>query len=333
MIEAKDSMDDRPDTAASSTPPPTIAAVEIHGRVIRYGELVRAENDGPGILRKLGTCDFEFSATEAVFGDVAPRDFDTVVEAVAEIFKGSNAHVLRVAAHPPVLTGFFTPLPEGMAASDRHEQLRQEAALLADVSASQPVRIRAVPIRTEDVAVAERPEPHRWHHVLHVPEPVHARIMLMARALNMGTYDLLDTTRVAARVVTVLDEMAPIPPMAGQSDSPYTLALGAYDDHVELSIVYDGAWFHGHHGLVGAPDDAAYFAAALLDRIGLGTSDIGRFLLYGENAEPADFRLLTDLLGQQPTLVDPLALFGRAPAGASPALLASYVPCVGALLT
>ena len=330
-------MDDRPDAPASPAAPvpqSTLAALEIHGHSLRYGEVVRPDG-GLGSIRRLGTCDFEFDAEEAVFGDVAPQNFETVVEAVAEIFSGSNASALRVAVHPPALTGFFTPLPEGMAAAGRHEQLRQEAALLADVNAAQPVRIRAAPIRTEDIEIAEEPVPHRWHHVFHVPEPVHARMTLMARALDMDAYDLLDTTCTAATAIAALDGLAPVPPMADQPKAPYTLALGAYAGHVELGIVYQGAWYHGHHGPMGAPDDAAYFAVALLDRVGLGTAEIGRFLLYGENTDPGDFQLLTDLLGQEPARFDPLAIFGRSrggTSGASPELLASYVPCVGALL-
>lgn len=327
-------MDDRPDAPASPAAPEpqsTLAALEFDGCALRYGEVVCAEG-GPGSLRRLGTCDFEFDAEEAVFGDVEPRNFDTVIEAISEIFRGSKAPALRVAVHPPSMTGFFAPLPEGMAAADRHEQLRQEAALLADVNAAQPVRIRAVPIRTEDVEIAEAPEPHRWHHVFHVPEPVHARMTLMARALDMSAYDLLDTTRAAAKVIAALDGAAPVPPMAEQPNAPYTLALGAYAGHVELGIVHQGTWYHGHHGPMGAPDDAAYFAVALLDRIGLGTAEVGRFLLYGENADPGDFHLLADLLGQEPALFDPLTIFGRSHSGASPELLASYVPCVGALL-
>ena len=324
-------MDDRPDTEAAPASEPTLVALEIHGRSLRYGEVVRAD-EGPGSLRRLGTCDFEFDVEEAVFGDVEPKNFDTVIEAISEIFRGSKAPALRVAVHPPSMTGFFAPLPEGMAAADRHEQLRQEAALLADVNAAQPVRIRAVPIRTEDVEIAEETEPHRWHHVFHVPEPVHARMTLMARALDMGAYDLLDTTRTAATAIAALAGVAPVPSQFDGIGVEAALALGAYAGHVELGIVHQGTWYHGHHGPMGAPDDAAYFAVALLDRIGLGTAEVGRFLLYGENADPGDFHLLADLLGQEPALFDPLTIFGRSHSGASPELLASYVPCVGALL-
>lgn len=325
-------MDDRPDAPAAEASESTLAAVEIHRRSLRYGEVVRDGESGVGNLRRLGTCEFEFDVVDAVFGEGVPRHFDTVTEAVTGIFGESNAPALSVAAHPPALTGFYTPLPESMAAADKHEQLRQEAALLANISAAQPVRIRAVPVRSEAIEIADVSEAHQWHHVLHIPEPVHARLTLLARALNMGTYDLLETTRSAASVVIALDSTAAAPPLSRDSDAPYTLVMGTYSDHVELSIVCDGAWFHGHHGLVGDPNDAAYFAAALLDKIGLGTGDVGRFLLYGENATPRDFRLLADLLDQQPVLVNPLEVFGRTPDGATPEVLASYAPCIGALI-
>lgn len=326
-------MDDRPDATAAEASKPTLAAVEIHGRSLRYGEVVRDGESGVGNLRRLGTCEFEFDVVDAVFGEGVPGNFDTVTEAVTGIFGESDAPALSVAAHPPALIGFYSPLPENMAAADQHEQLRQEAALLADISVAQPVRIRAVSVRSETIEIADELEAHRWHHVFHIPEPVHARLTLMARALNMGTYDLLETTRSAANVVIAMDSTSSVPPLSSDSDAPYTLVMGAYSDHVELSIVYDGTWFHGHHGPVGDPNDAAYFAAALFDKIGLGLADVGRFLLYGEEATPKDFRLLADLLEQQPVLVNPLEVFGRTPAGATPELLAAYAPCIGALVT
>ena len=321
-------MDVRPDAPAAEASKPTLAAVELHGHLLRYGEVVR-EDDSRDNLRRLGTCEFDFDVVEAVFGDGVPANFDTVTEAVTGIFGQSNAPALNVAVHPPAITGFFSPLPESMPAADKHEQLRQEAALLADIGAAQSVRIRAVPVRSELITIEEEPEPHQWHHVLHIPEPVHARLTLMARALNMGTYELLDTTRAASNAVHALDGVA----LAGHgSDVPYTLVVGAYPDHVELSILHYGEWFHGHHGPVGDPNDAAYFAAALLDKIGLGTTDVGRFLLYGEEATPRKFRLLADLLDHQPELFNPLEIFGRTSPGATPEVLATYTPCIGALI-
>ncbi len=309
--------------APAPTPQPALAAVALYGTALRYAEVEPAA--GPhesGRLRRLGTCDFDFAVDEAVLGLTGPTYLDTVIEAVREIFRGTSARSLLVAVHPPALTGFFAPLPEALAAPERYEQLRQEAALLADVSTSQPVRIRAVPVRTEVLADG----PHRWHHVLHVPEPVHARLMLIAKALGVNTYDLVDTTHAAAAVVRALDAHRAAPP------PPFTLALGAYPGHTELALVHDGQWYHGHHAPGRAPEDAAYFAAALLDRLGLQAGQVRRVVLYGEEADPARYGLLADLFGAAPTLLDPLAVYGRTPPEAGPALLAAYVPCVGALL-
>lgn len=322
-------MDDRPDATAAEVSKPTVAAVELHGRLLRYGEVVQGDNESRGTLRRLGTCEFDFDVVDAVFGNGVPTNFDTVTEAVVGIFGQSNAPALNVAVHPPALTGFFSPLPESMSAADKHEQLSQEAALLADIGAAQSVRIRAVPVRSEVIDIEDGPEAHQWHYAFHVPEPVHARLTLVARALNVGTYELLDTTQAVAKAVHSLDGVAP---MGSDSDVPYTLVLGAYADHVELSVLHDGEWFHGHHGPVGDPNDAAYFAAALLDKIGLGTADVGRFLLYGEEAKPRNFRLLADLLDEQPQMFNPLEIFGRTSSGATSELLATYAPCIGALI-
>lgn len=309
--------------APAPAPPSALAAVALHGPALRYAEVEPGPRPhDPGRLRRLGTCDFDFAVDEAVLGLTGPTYLDTVIEAVREIFRGTSARSLLVAVHPPALTGFFAPLPEALGAPERYEQLRQEAALLADVSTAQPVRIRAVPVRTEALAG----EPHRWHHVLHVPEPVHARLSLIAKALGVNTYDLVDATHAAASVVRALDANQAAPP------PPFTLALGAYAGHTELALVHEGAWHHGHHVPGRAPEDAAYFAAALLDRLGLQPAQVRRVLLYGEEADPARYGLLADLFQTTPTLLDPLAVYGRTPPEASPTLLAAYVPCVGALL-
>ncbi|NNF59528.1 MAG: hypothetical protein HKN04_14930 [Rhodothermaceae bacterium] len=308
-------------------PDATLTAIALRGPALHYAEVIQ-DPDGTQALRRLGVCDFDFNVDEAVLGLTGPTHLDVVIEAVKDVFRVSTAKTLLVAVHPTGLPSFFSPLPEGLAPPQRYEQLRQEAALLADVSATQPVRIRAVPVRTETLVIEQVPAAHRWHHVLHVPEPVHARLALIGKALGVGTYDLVDSTQAAAAVVRALDARSPIPMDA----QPFTLALGAYPSHVEMAVVHGGAWYHGHHGPIGAPEDAAYFAAAMLERVGLSTEKIGRFVLYGEMPNPEHYLLLADLLGCMPQLLDPLAVYNRTPAGADPAALAAYVPCLGAVL-
>jgi hypothetical protein len=319
-----------PDPADPADPAVTLAAVALSGRALRYAEVERTGRRQA--LRRLGTCDFDFAVDEAVLGLTGPSHLDTVAEALREIFRGTPARSLLVAVHPPALPGFFAPLPATLAAPQRYEQLRQEAALLADVSTTQPVRIRAVPVRTEVLVVGKEAEPYRWHHVLHVPEAVHARLTLLAKALGARTYDLVDSTHAAAAVVLAADAQRPAPPDDEDDGLSATLALGAYPGHVEIAVVQGGQWMHGHHGASGAPEDAAYFAAALLEYLGMSPAEVDRFFLYGEGADPARYGLLGELLDAEPALLDPLAVFGRPPSGAPPATLAAYVPCLGAVL-
>lgn len=305
----------------------TLAAVAPSGHAFRYAEVERVGRRHT--LRRLGTCDLDFAVDEAVLGLAGPSHLETVMEAFGEVLHSAPIRSLLVAVPPPALPGFFSPLPEALGASARYEQLRQEAALLADARTTQPVRIRAVPVRTETLVVDGEAASYRWHHVFHVPEPVHARLTLLAKTLGAGTYDLVDSTQAAAAVVASLDETHPAEEAAGGG---VTLALGAYPSHVELAVIRGGQWLHGHHGASGVPEDAAYFAAALLDQLGIATTDVRRLCFYGEGVDPERYGLLTELLGTPAVLLDPLAVFGRTPPDVSPATLAAYVPCLGAVL-
>jgi hypothetical protein len=139
----------------------------------------------------------------------------------------------------------------------------------------------------------------------------------------------VDSTQAAAAVVLALDALN-APSLTPPRD--ITLALGAYPGHVELTVVRGGQWLHGHYGASGAPEDAAYFAAAFLEQLRVAPAEVSRFFLYGEGVDPDRYGLLADLLDAPPALLDPLAVYGRTPPGAAPALLAAYVPCVGAAL-
>ena len=277
-------------------------------------------------LRRLGTIEFDGDAERTLLGDGGPPLGPALERAVREVFAvGTDRapEALIVAAHPSHTISFSTPLPESMDPVERHEQLRQEAALLADVPAGRPVRIRAVPVRTEPLArTAEAtPEAHVWHHVLYLSEAVHARLSLLARALGVGSYDLVDTTRAAAALVQKLDESADL--------SRVTLAVGAYGGHTEYALCRGGEWAYGHHGPGSAPEDTAYYALALLERLGLDADTPRRLFVYGDDTSEARTGLLTQMLGLQPELLDPLVLFDRRPPEADRAQLAGFAPLLG----
>ena len=307
------------------------AGAELSGRTMRYAELALDRAAGPaapaGRLVRLGTCDFDFDAAEALFGLHGPSYLDTVTSAVRDIFRGSAATGLQVAVHPWHATAFFTPLPSALAPADRFEQLRQEAALLADVghggAGGQGLRIKATTVRLEhhdDGAVL-------WHHVLRLPEPVHARFAHVARTFGdedeaRTRYEFVDaTSAVAALAAKVLPD-----------DGALTLLLGLYGTHAEFVLMRGQTWLYGLHAEVVAVGSAAYFAVALLERLGLDAAAVARLYTYGGPVPPGETAPLEALLGRRAEPLDPLGAFGVPGAGAPPDVLSAYAPVLGALL-
>lgn len=301
-----------------------LAVVGFAGRAMRYAEVETAPGAAPR-LRRLGTADFEADAAAAVFADGASGGgaadaLDAVCTALAEVFAGIGPHTLVVAAHPTETTGFFTPLPAGLDAHTRDEQLRQEAALLSDVPPAQPVRVRAVAVRAEAADAGGR----TWYHVVHVAEPVHARLALLAQATGAHAYDLADTARAASAFLR--------PDGGTPADGGLALAVGLYPAHTEVALVSGGHLVFGYHGAGSTPEDTAYYALAAAERIGATPAHVARVALYGDAVGTDRARLLGEMTGHEATPLDPFAPFGRRPDGLDPAAAAAFAPILGAAL-
>ena len=297
--------------SADAPAPRTVVAAGLSGRTLRYAEAV-AGDGGPG-LRRLGAADFPGDAEAAVFDTGDPDTLAAVADALADGLGGTAADVLVVVAHPTVTTSFFTPLPAALASDDRDGQIRQEAALLADLAPTQAVRVRAHRLRTvPDPDGADR----TWYHVVHVAEPVHARLSLLADALGLDGYDLADSTRAVAAV---------------SGAEGVSLTVGAYPGHTEVAVARDGAFLFGTHGPSTAPADTAYFALAALQQARAAADEVARVLVYGGDATPERLAMLAEFVGRDTEPLDPFRAFRRRPQ-ADPAELAAFGPVLGATL-
>ena len=314
------------------TPDPSLAVVALSGREMRYAEVAPAPDGGSPRLLRLGTCDFDADAEAAVFGADAPATLATLADALRDVFSGSQARSLVVAVAAPDSTAFFTPLPAGLAATERDEQIRQETALLADVAPGAPVRVRAVPVRAE-AAFDGTPDGARlWYHVLHVPEVAHRRLGTLAAALGAASYDLADASRAATAVVRAL-----LPDAAGAVPS-VALIVGAYARHTEVAVVRGGEFVFGHFGPGATPEDTAYYALAALEAAGHDAASIGQIYATGDALAnrpagvPARLSVLADLTGTAAVPLNAIGLFGRPVDGATAWELAAFAPVLGAAL-
>lgn len=304
------------------------AGIELIGRSLRYAEVDHGAS--PRLLR-MGACDFGFEVDTAVLDVAGPTYLDTVATALEEIFANSQATRLQVAVHPWHATSFFAPLPVGMAAAEKFEQLRQEAAMLADARVARPVRVTASPVRMESLPDGRR---FHWHHVLRLSESVHARAAHLAKRVGKSSeHKFVDAAGAAAEIISRLrrpsDEAAEV---KSPDKVPYTLAFGLYGQRMEVSVCRGAAWHFGHWVEVAEAADAAYFTAALLDRIGVPAERVGRLLLYGEASEREMLSDVEALLDKEAQPLDTLSLFPQAQSKTDASALASFAPCIGAAL-
>jgi len=316
------------------------AGVELSGKALRYAEVdlgprgFAAERlgaeAGPRLLR-MGACDFDFDAAAAILDPSGPAHLDTIATAVKEIFASSRAERLCVAVHPWHATSFFAPLAAGMSAADRFEQLRQEAAMLADARQPRPVRVTATPVRTETTPAGIA---YHWHHVLRLPEAVHARMDHVAHRIGEGVpHSFVDSAGAAAAVASALRPGEERQDQMNDPDAvPFSLAVGVFDSCVEFALTRGETWFHSAWAEAAEMSDSAYFGAALLDRLNVPRDQVRRLYLYGEAADSALVAGLEDLLAIEAQPLNPLAMFKRVYNAAEPLSLASFAPCVGAAL-
>ncbi|WP_420456613.1 hypothetical protein [Rubrivirga sp.] len=287
----------------------TTAVAGLSGRTLRFAEVVPSA-DGPA-LRRLGAADFDLDAERAVFETGDPEAIEAVAEALAAGLGGTAAEALVVAAHPTATTSFFSRLPVGLAPEARLGQIHQETALLADLAPTQAVRVRARSVRVEPAAGGDR----EWVHVVHVAEPVHARLSLLADALGVGGYDVADSTRAAAVV-------------AGPG---LALVVGAFRGHTEVAVAHDGTFLFGTHGPSTAPADTAYFALAALQQAGAEAGALDRLWVYGDDATNDRLDLTAEFVGAEAAWLDPFGPFRRRP-DADAGELAAFAPVLGAAL-
>jgi hypothetical protein len=345
------------------------AGIELCGTTLRYAEAEaygpkrsgrpgrpRAES-GHRLLR-LGSCDFDFDVARVLWGTggaASSESFDrqvaTLGEALADVYEQTTAEELRVTVHPSQAPSFFAPAPAGASKADRRARFRREARLLTR-AAGMPAPETAAP---EAPFAADAPDDlhvdarklragsetggqDSWFRVLALEEATHARFQQVMERVPMPSFRWVASTEASAQGAAVLqrrrEEGASTGDAASTEDAA-TLAVGRYPGHLELALVRGKALRHALHAPGATPADGAYFAAALLDRLGIVPSAVEDVFAYGlDVGAPEDaFAPLGRLTGTTPQLLDIRPILGLDPDRLAEDFDAGpYVPCVAAAL-
>ncbi|NBC17741.1 MAG: hypothetical protein GVY18_10550 [Bacteroidetes bacterium] len=299
------------------------ASIELYGSTLRYAALVR--HGARYRLLDLGHRDFDTDLVDAIRHGADADHWQALTSTLSDVFGASPASRLTVTLHPPAAHSFFTVLPADMSSNDRAQHLRQEAGVLMQADTPRPLRLTADAVYSEvrDDARVE------WLHVLALAEDVQERIDQLVDALPFTNVRLMLSTHAIATMIERIVRREGVADRRG----PHTLAVGWYPSHLEYVLCREGRWLFGRHVTEPTPTDAAYYAAALLERLQVDAADVGRLFVYGDTEATASFEPLATALRlpaepMRPTLlihVDADAVDLRVDA-------TTMTPCIGAAL-
>ena len=341
------------------------AGIDLYGTTLRYAEVERyatkrpartggaeghassGSTPGEHRLLRLGSCDFDFDVTRALWGDGpgTEKQVHTLAEALADVYEGTSAQELRVVVHPPQAHSFFAPVPAQMAEADRLARFRREAQLLARAGArpatgaqeaqepgeaplpgEDPLHVAASGLYTE----GDDAERREWFHVLAVGGGAHERFRRVMEEGPLPDFRWAISMEGAAQAAAVLEHRREA---RTAPEAPFTLAVGCYHEHLELSLCCHGRFHFALHAPRAQAADSAYFAAALLERLGTEPSLVGRVFVYGYDQAPGAFAPLERLTGTAPQPLDFRPIVGLKPDRLTADFEAGvYVPCIGAAL-
>ena len=297
------------------------AGVDLYKSTLRYAEVER--NDNQYRLLKLGSCEFDFDMADALSDSAQPMHMETLAEALNDVFSESIASDLHVVFHPSDCYSFFTPLYIDLTEDERKHRLQEEATLLTSSSNPVPLHLTADVVYTETL---ENGRVVEWFHVLGVEERVHKQLNAMFSGLPHSSFRFNLSTRGTANAI---EQMAGKESLESRS-SAYTLAIGYYKTHIEYALCRQNRWFFSHHTESNAAVDSVYFALALLRRLKIDRSKVGRIYIYGEDIEGEVFSVLTEVFESTPEVLNPMEVVMLEKKSPGMHFTAeAYVPCIG----
>lgn len=274
------------------------SSIALNGSTMQYAEVERLHSSYR--LMKLGSCEFDFPVLNAIAGTGTSDHVETLKEALLDVFKDSTGSLLKVVFHPNDCYSFFTPLRLDMNEGQRKKRLQEEATLLTSIDRTIPLHLTADSVYNE--SVDEGPD-LEWFHVLGVPNDIYKAFDAIVDLLPFKRHRYNLSTQSIARLLEVIHTHHPA---ENEMASPFGLAVGLFQHHIEYTLSKNGKWYHSHYVEADPSSDNAYFALALLKRLRIPHTSVGSIHAYGTHMRPGMLSLLQDVLGCESQDLNPL---------------------------
>lgn len=198
-----------------------------------------------------------------------------------------DVHTLWVLVYPPAALTVQAPLRAEASDADHRRALVQQAALLTGPRHAQSIRLACTRIQ----APLPAPEPLRWYRGLVVPYTTRTRVEDWSEAVSASEV-VVTHGAICARDAATLNRTA------------WHLGLGCHPEHTIYALWHGAQCAYVYYTpLATTPEDRAYFAALLLNRLRLSDAGLEAVWTYGTVAEHAS--RMPPIAGIQPRLAQP----------------------------
>ncbi len=296
------------------------SGIDFNGPRIRYCE-VEEGRSGLKLLR-LGSCDFDFDAEEAVLSGLS-RSLETVGEAVGDVFSGSRSTDVSVVLSPASVISFFSPVSNRVTDEEKQHQLEVDTMILGGRSGA--LSVVAEPVSSE---VGGDEESVTWYHVAAVPTSVRHHLSSVLTRFDGAAHHFVTSMQAAARVAGRIEARA-----ARSTAGAGAAVVGLFASHIEIALLRSSQWLAGATFPATHPSDLAYAILNLAGRANIDASTIGRVHLYGDALQDSAVASVEAVVAADVQRMNPLELVQGGPAEEPEDFDPSdYVSCVGATL-
>lgn len=269
------------------------AGVEFSRDLMRYAEV--EQHDGHHKLLRLGNCEFEFDAAAVLFDGDSPELMGAVRDAIADIFRDTEASGFRFVIPSNWQTRFTTAVPEEADVNLRSALIGYETRLFTDNREGGD--IFPAHLYSNQESGAQR------FAVSHIDESVSRSIGQLQSVFPDARFDLAPSMMAATLAFRHVAHRAQLP-------SQTYLLVGAADHGFDL-ILMRGAEPLVHESIpVAEPSDLAYRALLCCSRFGLAWKDIGRVFTYGSPLGNEITNMLSEAFGPDVERINPGVVVG-----------------------
>lgn len=269
------------------------AGVEFSRDLMRYAEV--EQHDGHLKLLRLGNCEFEFDAEAVLYEGKDPALLEAVRDAMADIFRDTQASGFRFVIPSRWQTRFTTAVPMEADVNLRSALIGYETRLFTENREGGdifPAHLRSDPDSGAQMFA-----------VSHIDDAVSRSIKNLQSVFPEAAFDLSPSMMAATLSFRHVAHRRQLP-------ASHYLLVGAHAHHTDYILMKGAEPLTQESVDVTSPQDQAYRALLCCSRFGVSWQDIGHVFIYGSPTDQPMLDALQEAFGPSVERINPGVVVG-----------------------